>query len=97
MTDSYVCWTNVFGFSTENEKSIQNPNLSSVMRTVPHDDNFPVLKLPVTWILDEADENVTAQMWKTLILMLNPLFVIIPGNITTRLGWPDQGLGSVKT
>ena len=41
--DCYFYIVNVAGFSSENKSKINYPNISSVMRLVPHSDNIPVL------------------------------------------------------
>ncbi|XP_076307323.1 uncharacterized protein LOC143223336 isoform X2 [Tachypleus tridentatus] len=61
VTDCYIYLTNVSGFTAKNKKSIEYPNLPSVMRPVLYDDSLSIPKPPEEWTLDEPDEETAMQ------------------------------------
>jgi hypothetical protein len=63
VTDCYFCLTNVSGFSAQNKKSIQYPNLPSAIRPVPHGDDLLVPQPPTTCsgVSSEAMDTAAAE------------------------------------
>lgn len=58
--DCYFCLTNVVGFSAKNKHKINYANCTSVMKPVPHDDNFPVPTTPKQIAIETVIDHSTA-------------------------------------
>lgn len=55
--DSYFCITITNGFSGKSKHKIENPNISSALRSICHDDSVPVPEQPEHYTLHSEPES----------------------------------------
>ena len=56
LDDVYFCITNIACISVQSKHKIENPNIPSALRPIPHDDSMPVPKPPEQYTPDSEPE-----------------------------------------
>ena len=78
VSDCYFCLTSTTGVTAKSRHIIQNPNLPSAMRPVPHSAELPVPKPPTNMTVNDSgssDEYVgqSTKLWIVIQHLLEPV------------------------